>query len=179
MDSKEISPKKKLLILGNSLTEPFVTSRIDYECETSKIRCMTISDAKEEVANLANQAVKPDFIYFQLITNDLESASPQTCATEMKSLCEQVGETCPDCKIIVAEAPLTANVNLNHKIGAANNLMYLELLDSVVISPAGVLSQSDKITEFLQNDATGKHLNNKGTGQLVRNLKMSLTKVKT
>ena len=177
-DTKHVKPKKKLVIMGNSLIEPLSEDRIDPECDVSKITCMTIKDASKEVESLSNYDIKPDIVYFQLMTNDLQSNTPSNCVSDMQSLCEKMSEICPTTKIIVAEAPLTAHSDLNHRIGAVNNLIHIELPSNVTISSSGNLGQHNSIREYLRNDDTGKHLNYKGTGQLVRNLKACLAKVK-
>lgn len=83
--------KKKLTIIGNSLIEPFDPARIHDDCDTDKISAMTIKDAETAVSKLKENKEKPDIVYLQLISNDLEgTTSPESCAANMKNLCDDL-----------------------------------------------------------------------------------------
>ena len=154
-------PKNTVLIAGDSMLSNIHENTLSQRYHT-KVRCFkgsTIADLYDHLKPLIKK--KPAKIILMVGTNDLLNLSAAEMTKSIKSLCDWILSSIPDCNIIVSEIVRREDKKfLNGKINEFNRALKMMNID--------ILRQQNITSTHLGKK--GLHLNFEGNRQLAKNI---------
>ena len=154
-------PKNTVLIAGDSMLSNIHENTLSQRYHT-KVRCFkgsTIADLHDYLKPLIKK--KPAKIILMVGTNDLVNLSAAEMTKSIKSFCDWILASIPDCNIIVSEIVRREDKKfLNGKVSEFNRALKMMNMD--------ILRQQNITSTHLGKK--GLHLNFEGNRQLAKNI---------